>query len=291
MFRKKGKRAYYKILIPGFLTFRFILLSYQFSFSTPGQGAISLLSYNVKFFRVPGTYNAFSPEMIDWVVNDKSSIKCLQEYSTNKNWEALDITKKITDQGYESYIFKTPEETNQEHNPGMATFSKYPILNSGIVENLTRDMNAILFTDLLVKKDTIRVYNVHLTSYSLKKASGSTIIEQIWKIIQVIKKGVIIHEKEIDLLLAHVQNCPYPFVVAGDFNESPYSFNYFRVKRKIKSAFNKGSGFGLTYIDPPMLLRIDHIFHDDEIDMQSFKVDYDMPVSDHYPIRGYFGIK
>ena len=121
---------------------------------------ISIFSFNAKFFRKRNTYEKFSERTISAVVQQDSDIKCIQEFSTNSKWKVLDVTSRIRSQGYYSYIFKA-EVPESDHNPGLAIFSKFPIVTSGIVWQEPGIHHAGIFTDIKIREDTIRVYNVH----------------------------------------------------------------------------------------------------------------------------------
>ena len=80
-----------------------------------------------------------------------------------------------------------------------------------------------------------------------------------------------IRNLQIDRLVAHLQNEPYPYFIAGDFNTSDQSPSYNRLAAVgIDSFLEVGSGFWMTWpvaavqrlpsFVPP-LIRIDYIFH------------------------------
>ena len=230
-------------------------------------------------------------EMIEWMVEDTSHIKCIQEFSTNSRWPELDIKGQIEAKGYYSFTYQAKEEIYGDHNPGMAIFSKSPIINGGIVNKLPSRMNAIIYTDILMNDDTIRIYNVHLSSYHLENINSlSTYYSRIWNKIKRMKDVVNEHTSEIIQLKSHIEKCEVPYVVTGDFNESPYSYNYNSLNYLQNAFESKGNGFGFTMIKPPFFLRIDNMFFSDSFELQSFDVDYSMNISDHYPIRSSFKI-
>jgi len=275
------------LLILVLITVPFWSRTYQVFNENEEGGSISLLSYNAKLFRAPGTYGKFSMESIKWVVDDTSSIKCIQEYSTNAKWPSLDVTEQIEQKGYESHIYNANLK-GADHNPGMATFSKYPIIDRGILKKSNQGPYAIIFSDIVIGMDTLRVYNVHLTSYNWGVAKKEHFIKKPTLVLKEVTQTVLEHSKEIAVLENHATKCPYPYLIAGDFNESPFSYNYQSLNYLNNAFEERGKGFGFTVIKLPLLLRIDHMFYDDEIHLKSFDVDYDMDVSDHYPITGSF---
>lgn len=254
------------------------------------NNAIQVLSFNAKFFRQPKTYSKFSTEMIQWVANDAADIKCLQEYSTNPKWTPLDATGQIEKKEYHSYTFQA-DVVDRDHNKGMAIFSKFPVLDSGIVFEAKGTANAAIFVDISINGKTIRVYNVHLASMNLELREN-TGLAKIWFIAKRLKYGAINRNQQIKKLIAHTKSSPYPFIICGDFNETPYTFNYQELKRAYPNTFEEvGRGFGFTFNEIPYWLRIDHQFHSDDVKAVGYHVNKTMNISDHFPTYGYYLIE
>ena len=268
----------------------FLQSTFLFNSKRNNNYSIQVLSFNAKFFRQPKTYSKFSTEMIQWVDNDTAAIKCLQEYSTNPKWTPLDATGQIEKKGYQGYIFQA-DVVDRDHNPGMAIFSKFPMLDSGIVFEAQGTPNAAIFADLNVNGKTIRVYNVHLASMNLELREN-TGLAKIWYVIKRLKFGAIKRNQQIKELLAHTKASPYPFIICGDFNETPYSYNYRELKKEYPNTFEEvGRGFGFTFNELPYLLRIDHQFYSNNIKAVGYRVDLTMAISDHFATYGYYLIE
>jgi endonuclease/exonuclease/phosphatase family metal-dependent hydrolase len=251
------------------------------------NNAIRVLSFNAKLFRKQGTYSEFSTNMIQWVANDSSDIKCLQEYSTNARWPLLDVTGQIKHKGYRGYTFRA-KVIDSDHNPGMAIFSKYELLNSGIVFQDTNTINGAIYADLKIRGKVVRVYNVHLASMNLELTKTSGISNNLSKIKR-LKSGSLKRSSQIKTLIAHTKSSPYPYIICGDFNETPYSYAYLLLKKQFPNAFEEtGNGFGFTFNEFPYLLRIDHQFYRSDIKAVEYQVDRSMNISDHFPTFGYY---
>lgn len=272
------------------LGFPFIQMSFSFRGKlSKKESAITVLSFNAKLFRQYKTYEAFSFDMIKWVVDDSSKIKCIQEYCTNTSWDKIDVTLKLKTRGYNVYAHKSKIK-NSIHDLGMATFSTYPIIKAGVVWGDSASLNGTLFTDLDLGNDTLRVYNVHLASMGIKlsefkQKEGYT--GKIKRLISKLKNGASKRSNQIDKLIEHTSHSPHPYIVCGDFNETPYSYNYFRLKSSFDNAFEKaGNGFGFSLNSLLFFLRIDHQFYSAGIKPVSYRVDRSMHISDHFPTRG-----
>ena len=63
------------------------------------------------------------------------------------------------------YSYKHIGLQEQGNQGNMAIYSHYPQLNKGIIKLNDRNKNnTCIYSDIIIKKDTIRVYNVHLAS-------------------------------------------------------------------------------------------------------------------------------
>src|SRR5260221_1802203 len=230
--------------------FPFFLVSVKLNTNREtAKNAFSVLSLNAKFFRKPKTYDAFSLDMIKWVAKDSSDIKCIQEYSTDNRWEPLDATKQITMPGYHAFTLQSKVE-DRDHNPGLAIFTKFDILDSGVVWEDTTTSNGTIFVDLLVRKDTLRVYNVHLGSMGLNVGQYKNPHYYGYKLKTLVAKlrhGATNRSAQIDRIIEHSKTSPYPYLIGGDFNETPYSYNYLRLRRHFSNAFEKkGKDFAFS---------------------------------------------
>ena len=94
------------------------------------------------------------------------------------------------------------------------------------------------------------------------------------------------------MIINHAQNSPHPFVICGDFNETPYSYNYIRIRSIFNNAFeNAGNGFGFTFNSVLFFLRIDHHFYGEKIVPVDYWVDKTIQTSDHFVTRGVYRIE
>lgn len=265
----------------------FLQSTLSFNRELPKTNSIQVLSFNTKFFREPRTYSRFSTEMIQWVANDTSAIKCLQEYSTNSRWEPLDVTQQIKQKGYSGFTFQANVK-DREHNPGMAIFSKFNLLDSGIVFEAVGTPNGAIFADLDVNGKTMRVYNVHLASMNLELYETRG-FSKILFIIKRLKYGAVKRNEQIKELIKHTKASPYPYIICGDFNETPYTYAYYQLKKEFQNTFEEtGNGVGFTFNEIPYLLRIDHQFHSEDVKAVHYYVNRTMKISDHFPTYGYY---
>ena len=72
-----------------------------------------------------------------------------------------------------SYYQYFPNNLRNEYFYGLANFTKYRIVNNGVVELETIN-NIAIYADIKYRSDTIRIYSIHLTSIHLDKIDYET---------------------------------------------------------------------------------------------------------------------
>ncbi len=84
-------------------------------------------------------------------------------------------------------------------------------------------------------------------------------------------------KKEMDV-------CKLPFIVAGDFNDSPSSFAVNEMCRGLKNSFReRGAGYAVTYNGDLPNFQIDYIMTKPVFGINSYKV-IDKKLSDHFGV-------
>ena len=166
---------------------------------------------------------------------------------------------------------------------GLAIYSKYPIIKAGSL-NFKNSANNTIYVDIVKKKDTIRVYNVHLESLKVnpeKENFGEKDSERLFKrLANGFKKQV----NQTELILQHENSWKGKKVICGDFNNTAYSWVYQKLSKNKKDAFLEagiGIGKSFRYIYP---MRIDFILIDKNATVNQYKTYNDIKLSDHYPI-------
>lgn len=221
-------------------------------------------------------------DMLKWLVSNPAEIKCFQEFLGSK-----DVIKALSEGGkYNSFV--------GGYANSYAIFSKYPMINKGVFYE-DKTTNNILFADLKIGKDTIRVYNVHLQSMNINVDQEVIDQGEFEKKYETVRRkfqdGSVRRTAQINDLLQHAKECSYPILIAGDFNDIPYSYNYFKVSRKFNNAFeDAGRGFGFTYNGKLPFLRIDNQFYNNQLKALNFTTLNDIDYSDHFPVVGIYSI-
>ena len=93
-----------------------------------------------------------------------------------------------------------------------------------------------------------------------------------------------IRANQAKLIEKYITKTEKPIILCGDFNDTPASYTYRTLKSNLKDGFRTcGKGYGYTFRGLLHLLRIDYIFHSDNLQ----GIEYYSPSlkwSDHNPI-------
>jgi endonuclease/exonuclease/phosphatase (EEP) superfamily protein YafD len=88
-----------------------------------------------------------------------------------------------------------------------------------------------------------------------------------------------------------VDESPYPLVVCGDFNDTPASYTYRKIKGGLEDSFvAAGKGYAYTYRYLRRLLRIDYLFYSRDIFKATGYNSPDLEYSDHKPVIVTLGV-
>jgi endonuclease/exonuclease/phosphatase family metal-dependent hydrolase len=241
---------------------------------------------------------SYEPGMMTLIRNQNADILCFEEYADKKNIKDKNsITSTIQNMGYPYYRFAETDSTRHNSN-GVIIFSKYPILNSDIINyGDDADVNAehLVYIDIKRGEKTFRIFTTHLQSVrfghsdyrslSKLKHAKDPGYHHSRTILSKLKKGYEYRYNQAQIVKAEINESPYPVIITGDFNDVPNSNTYFTIKGKMQDAFlEKGSFIGRTfrYISPT--LRIDYILAGKSFTVNQFRVIH-VPYSDHYPLE------
>tara|TARA_R110002124_G_scaffold206474_1_gene372997 strand:+ start:134 stop:1183 length:1050 start_codon:yes stop_codon:yes gene_type:complete len=248
-----------------------------------------LLSYNVG-----NTHrnNESAESYRDWLGATGADVMVLPEFSSLNTGKFI-FKEYLATKGYKyMHTLVKDEERGKNYITGLTIFSRHPIVF--VKDSLFQELNGIVRADIKMGHDTVSVFAVHLYSMRLRldnlihQRHPDLIEAASMETLQKIKSGFVHRKKEVDLLLDWVSETPYPAVIGGDFNETPYSYSYSNLDGRFKNAFEeKGSGFGFTFAGLPKFIRIDHQFFDpQQIEVLHFKTMNTVKHSDHFPILG-----
>lgn len=261
------------------------------------------------------SYNSMLFDLYNWTKSHETRAKifsnlsdinpdiiCFQEFYTSEeknDYNNVDTLKKLLRTPY--YHTEYTTTLRKLDHWGIATFSKFPIVKLGKIVFNTTSNNICIYSDIVVNKDTLRVYNVHLQSISFSKKDNDFLEDVISNkknatdevnnsknILRRIKRAFLKRSMQVEMIVLHMRTCPYKIILCGDFNETAASYSYERLIKNLKDSFvEKGLGFGRTYAGKWPSFRIDYILHDEALHCSDYRRS-DETYTDHYPITAYF---
>lgn len=259
------------------------------------EGTFKVMSYNVRLFNYfENKKNATSEtRVLNFLKTQNPDILCLQEFFVLGDPEQKDqMIKNGLNGKYYSHIKLIGSSRNKYY--GIATYSKFPIIRKGeIVYSGSSSLS--IFSDVVIKNDTFRIFNNHLQSFRLKRMERSFLDEmtttddkgtigEIKNLSVSLKKGFAQRARQAQVVKAQIDLSPYPVIVAGDFNDTPVSYSYRKIRKGLNDSFvTSGYGAGFTYRGNYPPNRIDYILYDNALESRQFDI-IKAKYSDHYPV-------
>ncbi|MGE4567912.1 MAG: endonuclease/exonuclease/phosphatase family protein [Bacteroidales bacterium] len=250
---------------------------------TDGNASFSLLSYNVKghAFRDKKGNPINKSELFKFVETQQPSIACFQEYPSRSS--ALP----------EAAIPRLNHRHKGKRN--LITATRFPIIKKGeiVFENTG---NSCIYSDILVQKDTFRIYNCHLESNRILESEYDVIddiylsyneeqINDLKSVARKMRKAFIVRSGQVDSIANHIRQSPHPVIVCGDFNDTPVSYAYQRIRNSLDDAFIRaGRGYGISFRRRLIAVRIDYtLFCPDTWKAEAYSCPH-IVMSDHFPV-------
>ena len=229
--------------------------------------ALKVMTYNVRsFIGDDGKRNIDS--MVAMIKNINPDILCFQEFGFK---DAIDTMLKS--------MYGLPKSLNRS-NLSPAIYSRYPIVKAERIDT----MRAFLWADIAVKDDTLRVFNLHLHSTTIRKADSNYIEnheymndegseEQIKSMVARLTENNKLRAAQVDTITQIIAASPYPVIVCGDFNDTPISYTYRKMSRRMRDSYREqGRGYAHSYRGFFDMLRIDYILCSKNFEVLSYDV-------------------
>ncbi|MDH3648112.1 MAG: endonuclease/exonuclease/phosphatase family protein [Saprospiraceae bacterium] len=268
----RDKRAWVSIicLVIGFFQIG-RLVGFSFDQVT-NEGELSILTYNSQSYNKANQISRFLSHQD---LPSELKIICLQEIS-DEYIEEIKADIKMPN----AFFYK-----------GKMILTRYPVKAQGKIQ-FDASVNGCIWADLVIGNRTIRIYNVHLRSNGIPGQEES-VLSQVttkrgWQNISKMLGNYRTASKErvsqVRRILEDVKACPHPVVVAGDLNDTPFSFTYQLFADELIDQFRvKGLGIGSTYAGSIPGLKIDYIFADENFEPVGHQI-LRTRFSDHFPV-------
>lgn len=266
------------------------------------KNILEVLNYNVYKFNMfafrSGEDTVTIAETRRWLSKQSADVLCFEEFYQYDNTPELDFRGLLRKAGYRYEAFqKNEHQGTSPYRTGVAIFSRHPIVARR--DTAFSGQNGLVQVDITWHKTTVRIINVHLYSMTLNlydvaaQRQYDGLKRETETNLRRMQRGFSKRGEETRVLEQWIAGSPHPVIVCGDFNETPYSYPYGRLKKKLANAFEDGGlGFGFTYRNLPYFIRIDNQFYDsDKLRLLDFKTLHEVKYSDHIPLVGRYLLK
>jgi endonuclease/exonuclease/phosphatase family metal-dependent hydrolase len=247
----------------------------------------TIVSHNVR-----GFYNDDGKRIVSDYVDYLSKgtlpdILCIQEFP--REARGIDKIDSLFADRYRGTYFVSEAVEGGEYV--VRTYSRYPIIKSGSVAGQGRGTSH--WCDLVLNRDTVRVFNNHLYTMSITPDDSEDIArgkilqdgDRMRSIVNRIADNSSIRASHVDTLRYIMDNTPYRQVVCGDFNDTPMSYVYGQLSENLYDTFvESGNGYGYTFRPMRGMLRIDYILRSEGFESQGYSADESVTFSDHLPV-------
>lgn len=253
-----------------------------------GADQVRLLTYNVGRFagsRKEMSRRACQQEILDYIREADPDVVCLQEFYIS---DTSRLNTILRDYPYKhKHLFRTKGGTWF----GNLTVSRYPIVNSGRI-SFKGSANLSIWSDIQVGSEVFRLYNNHLESFNISftklvqklRRSHEEWSEELNQLQTKMTRSNLKRAEQVNVVLQHIAESPYPALVCGDLNDTPMSYTYRHLSKGRKDTFvEAGEYLAGTYATFWPLLRIDYVFVPEHFGVLLHHTER-LPWSDHYPV-------
>lgn len=259
-------------------------------------GRLRVMSYNVRLFDLYnwGKGNATRDSIFAFLATRQLDVVCFQEFFHTRDHNKIDPRKMAQQLPYGLHIHdRYMHEMHGIQFFGLLTLSRYPIVGRGSIAFSSDPNNFCIYTDVDTGADTVRVFNAHFASLRFQPEDYEAIDrgpdqKERRRLARRIASGYKRRASQIEEVASAVEQSPYLTVVCADFNDTPVSFAYRRMTRRLRDTFSGNhTGFGGTHIGLFPFLRIDYILADPGLNTHYFMIHERVDLSDHHPVEAH----
>ncbi len=260
---------------------------------TREKGTIRILSYNVDGFwgNTIGEPESKMREIAEYIRGKDPDIVCMQDYEVNHINRRVVLDSLLESLKYQAIYFTKTGGDNVGW--GVAVYSKYPIVNKDYID-FPESRNSAMWADIAVRKDTIRIFNNHLQTTEIDEGDREFLRteplfdtsrnDKAREIVRKLNRNFKKRAGQADSMALRIHDGTPRVIVCGDFNDTPMSYTYHRMRGDFVDAFkSKGRGVVFTYRRLMGVLRIDYLFHSKDFETVSYHSEQP-EWSDHNPV-------
>lgn len=260
------------------------IIQWPFKQMKTAERELIVATYNIQ--QLPaGDMSAIGRETGGCMYNGKIDLLCIQEFPG-----AGDAQLKLIDEisGFLPYYAVHSSSPQDMH---IALFSRYPILQSQKIIFPDESSNTAMWAVLDIDGQVVKVFNAHLqtTNLNQNRIRPSDNIDRaasrIIRLKDMMNENGVIRARQADLIRTLIDESTCPVIVCGDFNDTPASYAYRKIKGNLEDSFRScGKGYGYTYRYLRKLFRIDYVFYSRDVFRGIRYYSPDLEYSDHKPV-------
>lgn len=229
--------------------------------------AVKVLTYNVRSF-IDDDGRRCIDSIAAMVKSINPDILCFQEMGFSEQVDSALLPLK-----------PMPRSVSRD-NLSPAIYSRYPIIKAGRIDT----MKNVVWADMVLRDDTVRVFSLHLQSTEIRHADNEYIENREFleepdttgKIRSMVTRLTLnnkLRAAQVDTISHMINSSPYPVIVCGDFNDTPISYTYRTMCEDMTDAFREvGRGYSHTYRGFFDMLRIDYVLCSENFEPLSYEV-------------------
>ena len=228
-----------------------------------------------------GADNERQESIAELILKENADVVQLNEFCLDK-CQILDSLLNL------HYSYKM--DVGARGQAGDIFYSKKTVLESEKVNGIYNSYYAKIYTEGC----SLYIIGCHLNSNNHDGRIGVDNADSVPKVKTFCKYYLNAQKKRcesVSVLIKVIKENPLPMIVMGDMNDFNHSAPMDSLKDVgMKNAWWEGGfGYGATYHEGWLRLRIDHIYYNDKLKLKDVKV-VDTDLSDHNPVVAGFGL-
>lgn len=276
------------------------------------QGVLRILEYNIcakaEYYPIH-----HQPEFTDFIIDQNADLLFLPE---NTAGVAVDLESRLkAAYPYSLHDFEEFERTGSVY-ADYSIYSRYPLSN---YRNYKLDNHRLLeqhpYLDSLsvmnmgthfmayevtaqIEGQAVTLLHLHMrsNSYDTARSEGNRRRQKAHNVYDRLLMGYAFRAEEARIVADSLRNCPNPIIICGDMNDLSGSYSLRTMqdcrreniheehRDRLRDVWwESGQGFGFTYVDQHLWLRLDHLLYSKEFRPKGVSIPR-VPFSDHRPL-------
>lgn len=256
--------------VVSYFNWRYEIVAFH-PFGSDGEHDFKVLTWNIHCSTKADSL--IQKEMAEMILKEDADILLLNEFT-------LDSCLMLDSLLNEQYPYN--EEMIAKILIGDVLYSKTPLIESG---KFDADFPNAIYSKLYVDKDSVYILGCHLEGNNnegqieIDDAGSLRKVKSFWRHYRNAQEK---RKENAHYLKQAVFQSPLPMIVMGDMNDFNHSAPMDSLRDVgMKNAWWEGGlGYGATYHEGWLRLRIDHIYYNNKLKLKGVKV-VDTDLSDH----------